>query len=315
MARIVDVSYSELDAYRQCPLKWQLAYQQLWSAPSVEGTPLNRGSAWHAILQTHYTTIKEFKTKPDGRWTERLSKARTQELLERCATFVFRQHLVDPHTGEVTEQQDLLAWMYQGYLEMYGIDESWQILGVEQAGRVPLLTERGHASRFRLRYKVDLAILDLQTRQLKVLDHKSAQNFSRPAEVDIDDQFGLYTWAWWREHGRRPISIIRSDARTQRNKGPMLLTDRFQRVQTFRSDRELDNIALDAYRTAKMAYGRDALVHSSPAPDRCVWRCQFLEAHLAMRKGLASADKIMVDFGFSRREAKHPEYNDDEIKE
>ncbi|HEU5046102.1 MAG TPA: PD-(D/E)XK nuclease family protein [Nocardioidaceae bacterium] len=316
MAQTITVSYSELDAFRQCGLKHALNYLQLWSRPPGEGTPLSRGSAWHEILQTHYLTIRRHRTGQDKqgnpKWIEHPNTALRTRMLTECVETVTRLHLVDQHTGEQTEQQELLAWMYQGYLDQYGIDEPWQILGVERAGSVWLLTERGGRSRFRLKYKIDLVIRDLQTNQLKVVDHKSAANFSRPAEIDIDDQFGLYNWAYWREHGQRPIAVIRSDARTQRNKGPMKLEDRFRRVQTFRSDAELENIALDAYRTAKAAYSPSRDVYSSPAPDRCTWRCDYLEAHLAARKGIAPMDTVLADFGFERRAVKHQEYTKDE---
>jgi len=318
MATTITVSYSELDSYRQCPLKHSLGYLNLWTREQKEGSPLARGSLWHLVMQTHYDTIRRLRVSDtrfhlDGRPTflEHPSKAKTQEILEACIRAV-TPLLVNTATGEQDEDQELIAWMYAGYLEQYGIDEGWELLGVERASSVRLLTERGGKSRFLLKYKIDLVIRDLAVGQIKVVDHKSASNFSRPTEIAIDDQFGLYTWAYHADTGKRPLSIIRSDARTQRNKSPMRLEDRFRRVETFRSDKELANIALDAYRTAKQAYTPGALVHSNPAPDRCVWRCDFLEPHIAMRKGLARPDVVLRDYGFYQREAKHQEYTKDE---
>ncbi len=102
--------------------------------------------------------------------------------------------------------------------------------------------------------------------------------------------------------------MIRSDARTRRNKGPMQLSDRFRRVQTFRGERELENIAADALHTAQAAYREGNPVYSSPDPQQCGWKCDFLEPHLAARKGQASMPVILKDFGFHQREAKHQEY-------
>ena len=36
------VSYSELDTFRQCPMKHALAYKQRWTRPVEEGSPLNK---------------------------------------------------------------------------------------------------------------------------------------------------------------------------------------------------------------------------------------------------------------------------------
>jgi hypothetical protein len=313
MATTITVSYSELDAYRQCPLKHSLGYLNLWTKEAKEGSALSRGSAWHEILQTHYLTIRRMRTKDNGEWLYLPSSAKQREILMSARSAVAISGLIgDIRTGAQSEQQELLAWMYDGHCKQYGIDLDWRILGVERAGQTRLLTESGYPSRFILKYKIDLVIYDEATAQLKVVDHKSAADFSRKAEIDIDDQFGLYTWAYQRETGKRPASVVRSDARTRRNKGPMKLEDRFRRIPTHRNDAELNNIALDAYRTAKMAYGRGSLVHSSPAPDRCTWRCDFLEAHLAMRKGIAAPRTVLKDFGFFQREAKHQEYTKDE---
>jgi hypothetical protein len=311
----VFVSYSELDAYRQCPLKWALGYSQLWTRVPGEGSPLARGGLWHRVMQTHYEAIRAGRTAPDGHWVEHPSAATGQRILEQAAQAASLL-LVDQATGEQTEDQVLLSWMYQGYLDRYGLDEPWEVVAVERAGQTRLRTPRGGASRFVLKYKMDLVVRDHDTSgaPFKIVDHKSTADFSREKEIDLDDQFGLYTWAFERETGVRAHAVVRSDARTRRNKAPMSLADRFNRVSTHRSERELANIALDAYHTARAAYGaqREQLVHSSPAPDRCTWRCDFLEAHLALRKGIAATPVVLRDFGFYQREAKHQEYTKQE---
>lgn len=144
-----------------------------------------------------------------------------------------------------------------------------------------------------------------------ILTHNSARDFTRQTEIDVDDQFGLYTWAL-RKLGFPVVGTIRSDARTQRNKSPMTLEQRFRRVSTYRTDQELENIARDAYATASAAWG-DTPLHSSPAPDRCSWRCDFLQAHLMYRKGVADEATILSDFGFSVNEKKHREYETDSV--
>ena len=46
-------------------------------------------------------------------------------------------------------------------------------------------------------------------------DHKSAADFTRENEMDIDDQFGLYT-AFLRQVGIPIFGTIKSEARTRR---------------------------------------------------------------------------------------------------
>lgn len=314
MATTITVSYSELDAYRQCPLKHSLGYLNLWSKEQKDGSALSRGTDWHSILAVHYQTIRDLRTKADGSWLGQPTEAKQKQILWAAQAAV-APLLADPATGQQTEQQELLAWMYAGHCEAYGIDVAWEILAVEYAGQTRLLTERGGKSRFVLKYKADLVIYDHATRQIRIVDHKSAADFSHQTEIDIDDQFGLYSWAF-RQPGQaltlKAVAIVRSDARTRRNKGPMTLDQRFRRLPTFRGEAELNNIALDAYRTAKAAYLPGKPVHSSPAPDRCKWRCDFLEVHLAARKGIAPMEVVLRDFGFHQREAKHQEYTKQE---
>lgn len=311
MPKTVVVTYSELDAYRQCPLKWALAYQQRWSKEAVEGGALSRGTLWHKVMEVHYLTIKAERTREDNTWLRHPSLTKQAQIQAAAVAAVVNSGLLGVGS-EQTEQQELVQWMYFGHLTAYGIDLDWQILEVEQAGMVWLPTDRGGRSRFKLAYKIDMVILDHGDGQTKLVDHKSASNFSRKSEIDIDDQFGLYWWAK-RLNGMRVACVIRSDARTQRNKSPMRIEDRFQRIPTHRSPAELSNIALDAYRTATQAYRAGGTIHSSPAPDRCTWRCDFLEAHLQMRKQVAAVPVILRDFGFEQREFKHREYARGEI--
>ena len=220
-----------------------------------------------------------------------------------------RQHVLYDETGRQDEDQELIEWMYEGHQQCYGTDPDWSIVEVEFDGLVDL------GPGFKLRFKIDLLIRNRKTGQLWLVDHKSARDFSRKSEIDIDDQFGLYTWAL-RKLGYPVFGFIRSDARTQRNKGPMAMDNRFRRLDTYRTDAELENIARDAYATARLAYSADSqqFDRSSPAPDRCVWRCSFLESHLLVRKGFDEL-KVLPDFGFTKSEKKHREYETNPLLE
>lgn len=288
------VTYSELDTYRQCPLKHKWSYKDRWVKPPQVGSPLSRGSLWHLVLECHYTWLQRFPNS---------AKVNPGFLMQWM-----RQNLLYDEAGNQNEDQVLVEWMYDGYLDCYGVDPDWELVQIEQANQVALPAPEGHRP-FLLRFKNDLLVKDSASGQLWLVDHKSARDFTRQTEIDVDDQFGLYTWAL-RQLGYPVVGTIRSDARTQRNKSPMSLEQRFRRVQTYRTDKELDNIARDAYATASAAWGSTPL-HSSPAPDRCSWRCDFLQAHLMFRKGVAPEATILSDFGFEVNAKKHREYETD----
>lgn len=248
------MTYSELDTYRQCPLKHKWSYKDRWVKPPEVGSPLSRGSLWHLVMECHYTWLQRFPNDP------KVNPAFLKKWID--------QHLLYDEAGNQNEDQELVEWMYDGYLDCYGVDPDWSLVQIESANQVELpQPEGGQFRTFNLRFKNDLLIRSRKSGQLWLVDHKSARDFTRQTEIDVDDQFGLYTWAL-RKLGFPVVGTIRSDARTQRNKSPMTLEQRFRRVSTYRTDQELENIARDAYATASAAWG-DTPLHSSPAPDRC----------------------------------------------
>ena len=306
MPKLIVVSYSELDTYRQCPLKHELAYKQRWTKQAPEGKALARGTLWHQVMDTHYRTLRALQQTLPG-----FSVPKTLEVdaLSHCWQAV-RPLLHDDRTGTQTDDQRLIEWMYYGYVKVYGADRQWQIVEVERSTQIPLPGESGRASsRYRLKVKMDLLVKDRDQR-LWLIDHKSGAELPNRLELDIDDQFGLYTAAL-RKLGWPVYGAIHSAARTRQNKGdedgtnPTPLEKRFLRTAMYRTDTELDNLLIDAGRTARAAYGNAAKpVYSSPSPDRCKWRCDFLDAHLMMRKGVPPRTALK-DFGFHVDKSRH----------
>src|SRR5690606_3465456 len=103
------------------------------------------------------------------------------------------------------------------------------------------------------------------------------------------------------------MGSIHSANRTQRNKSFMPLPTRMSRTFLNRSDKELTNIALDAYHAARAAHppkSGERARYSSPDPRQCGWKCDAKEAHIAMRKGVGTA-QAMRDFGFVIDRTRH----------
>jgi hypothetical protein len=335
---IKTVSFSELTTARQCPLKHELAYVERWSKEPARDSPLTKGTLWHAVLEIHYNTIREFQQS--GGFT--IGNGVTGTL----GTAAGR---VERFLEDVDEDlADLIWWMYQGHVELYGADEGWKILAVEHNAVCRLPTASGRASQFELKIKIDLIVADITRRkaQIWVVDHKSGKNLPGKKELDLDDQFGLYTWGL-RSMGRKVFGQIHSAARTTRNLGDFpekvdtwslkkaagekagakpktqTLEERFQRTLMAKTDIELDSIAREAYQTARSRYAEQAdierarkraanqgksLQNIEPPrhtdTDTCRWKCDYTEQCLAGRKGIEMRP-FLYDVGFRQNFERH----------
>lgn len=291
-------SWSQIDTARQCPLKYQLSYVERWE-PAKTALPLARGTAWHSMLAAHYGAIQRAQlagTRPN------------------------RSEVVDAAVGQLLEAdvdeetRDLLEWMYAGYIDAYGLDDQWKVLAIEHRAVCALPTPTGRRSNLQLKMFIDLVVRDrsLATRKdpggkIILVDHKTCKTLPTDRELDLDDQFGLYTWGM-RQLGRPVFQNLHNACRTQRNKGPMALDARFLRTPSYRTDVELDTLAREAYQTQRAAdregreaakYGVDMPRHTDP--DKCRWRCPYVDPCLSGRKGVDMRQHL-VDKGFTALE-------------
>ena len=293
------VSYSQLSAFRQCPLKWQLGSIERLTPP-IAKPALSLGTAFHAMLQARY---EAFAAADAARTPRSLPKAREEALVA----------LVKAADGArmPADRVDLAAWMYDGYDERYGTDDDWEILAVEYTVDVPFY--RG----VRFTGRVDLIVRERSTGRVWVVDFKTgagkdASGAAWQRELDLDDQFGLYHRAISSKVPKADrlevfgtmYALIRSD----QLKRPMELDERFGRYRMFRSESTLDAIWSDAMLTAR-AMGRVRAevtrgkpVYSSPDPGTCRWKCDFVEPHLTSRANGRDIVVVAREFGFTERE-------------
>lgn len=308
MPKQIIVSYSELDSYRQCPLKHLLSYKQRWTKPKDEDSALGKGTLWHKIMEAHYGVIKYHQENRQTTMTESYERF----ILDAARRAVLPLLFTD---GKQSEVQELMQWMYDGHVERYGLDREFTILGIELGPHVPLPWPDGRPSHYVLKTKLDLLVKD-GFGELWIIDHKSGANKPTQFEMQIDDQFGLYTWAL-QQLGYKVAGSIHSYARTTRNTGdypdaaakykPQTLDQRFDRIYLNRTDRELKALADDAFAAARNAYppkGMTLPLYSAPDPRNCGWKCDFKEAHLMMREGMA-LEYVMKSEGFKQDFTRH----------
>lgn len=218
------------------------------------------------------------------------------------------------------ETCELIAWMFDGHEDRWGVDGpgdeyNWRIVSVEDQRLCRLPTPSGRGSRYYLRMRIDLMIQQLTVEvaghrvnasmdpeskrfgRLWLVDHKSGKDLPTAKELDIDDQFGLYTWGC-RQLGAPAFGAYYNAARTYQHKEERPVEERFSRTRLYRTDRELDTIAHEAFLTARTAYSYESGdAPRAPDTDRCRWRCPFTEPCLHGRKTSPEQEAIFLGSG------------------
>lgn len=267
------VRHSALAAFRECPLKHKLAWVEGWWSPEREANGKRElGQIWHAVMEIRYKAIKNGETDEEA-------------LAELVADVI-----------EVTnpEQTETLWWMYDGYVEQYGLDPDLEILSVEEILQVPFHDEDdrplvievdGVRRPVLYSWKTDVLARIRKMRGIFVVDHKSTGQPLGQADIDLSDQFGLYTVAW-RRLGESIRGQLVNQVRTKQLKRPMTLDERFDRKWSIRTPAELRAIELDAVDTiyAMLSPRNRRRPYSAPDPRSCGWKCDFKEPHLRLRR-------------------------------
>lgn len=287
----IQFSYSELDTYRQCRHKHQLAYLEGWT-PEGTAPALARGTAFHAILEAHYQLIASAQETGgvglDDPRDERFGRIKAVRALP-------------------DDEINLLEWMYDGYIEQWGGDSDWEIVATEQKFQQDIgFGVLMHAT-------IDLIVRKRSNGTLWIVDHKTCKNLPKSRELDLDDQLAIYIWMT-RQHGIDVTGGINNSIRTHRNIKPMRLDERFSRYITVRTPRELETcvaearqFAIEAYDPERAEDGSALLSHlidrvRSPNMETCFWKCPFTEACLVGRKdGPARGRGFLRDSGFTVR--------------
>lgn len=288
---MITISWSEIDAWRQCPYKWRLAYAERWVEP-VSSPALSKGILWHAVLEVHYRVLRN---------TGSLGLA-----MDNVDKYL---GAIGEHTGTAEEYIELIQWMYTGYVQTWQADPDWMIRDVELKMEVPLI--EGVCN---IKCRIDLSVEDHHG-QYWLWDHKSGQNLPSKKETDLDDQFALYQWII-NEYNPdlRVFGVIHNAARTQRNKGHMPLDERFTRIKMVRGDVELQTMVDEVRSTARdivNAYNalnmpEPLITPRHPDPDRCKWKCSYTSPCLLGRGTEPERVRVMLkDLEFRQDFTRH----------
>lgn len=272
-AEPIVVRHSEIADFRHCPLKHKLAWVEGWWSPEREANGKRElGTIWHEAMKVRYLALKNGETDEDV----------LQELVA---------HVIEERNPE---QTDLLWWMYDGYVEKYGLDKDLKIVSVEETLRVPFHDEDdrplvievdGVRRPVLYSWTTDVLAFSRTYRGLMVVDHKSTAQPLGEMDIDLSDQFGLYTVAW-RRLGEKIRGQLVNQVKTKQLKRPMALDERYKRTPSIRTAPELRAIEMDAVDTiyAMLSPRNRRRPYSNPDPRSCGWKCDFKEPHLRMRR-------------------------------
>lgn len=300
MAAPIVVRHSELKDFRRCPLKHRMKWVEGWRTDHRSDAS-GIGTAWHAVMETHYNQIQYEQREFGGyaSWRQEMTVDPGSDLAgwEEAIWSAVEPTLRDLDT--TGEQQELLQWMYEGYVELRGLDPDWEILGVEQEMTLAL------SKRFTLQVHIDLTAIDHglgPNGTLLAVDNKSTASPLGQQGIDLDDQFGLYSLVLSSHYGRHAVPVI-NQAKTKKLQRPMTLTERHDRRRSFRTKVELENIRRDALAALVAMHSTSNRIdpYSNPDPRTCDWSCEFLNAHIAARKdprGLGVLDSLLPATGF-----------------
>lgn len=302
------ISWSEIQTFRACPRKHLYSAKMRLQMTPPDHTALGKGILYHEVLEVHYRALMRGED-PAVPVKEFVAKRRQQ--------------------GRNPEVMDLVEWMYQGHLDMYGLDDDWEIIAVEFPFEFPLLERDGSRSMFRVKGKIDIVVRNRRTGRVFVVDTKTGANLPKNKELDLDDQFTLYMWGL-RQLGYKPFAAIWSAARTTRNKGDypgavaewealkaagekpgakpkvQTLDERFDRITLARTPREMDEVAYDVLASAKTAYSVDNQHERHYDTERCRWACGYTEGCLIGRKtNEVRGREFLYDIGFEPRFQRH----------
>jgi RecB family exonuclease len=294
------ISYSEVDTYRQCRLKHQLSYRENWRTAGEEAEALARGTLFHSVMEAHYGRLAEAKHVGDTPDAEMLYAAVSPFLYDR-------------ETGKQSSRQELVEWIYRGYVELYGLDSEWEIVAIEYPLEMPLPSRDGE-SQFILKGTADLIVRDKSVHAhdgLWVVDHKTCKNLPKGKDFDMEDQTGIYTLLLMNA-GMDIRGAIYNHCRTYQLQRAMTMDERYKRTPTVRTRKELETLAFEAHDLMVEAYDRldsygDSIRDAPRSPDgeRCGWKCGYTEACLAGRKsGPARTRGFLEDIGFVQHETK-----------
>lgn len=288
---------SERGSFKECPLKWHWSTNEGLAAKR-DSNPLWFGQGVHLALAEWYQKGSARGPHPADTW---------EDFCKDEERYIPTEY--DEDERKYVEAKALGEAMLEGYVELYGDDDHWDVIATEQTFNLLISDPRytpppGGKLRALVKYvgTFDGVYRDLGTGEIFLMEHKTAAGISLD-HLPLDDQAGSYWYVATRVLRRQGLIGPREsisgimynflkkalpDDRPKNSRGEALNKDgvtvskrqpgpNFVREPVWRSagerkimERRIQSEALH------MAAFRDGTLPLYKRPTRdCSWRCEF----------------------------------------
>lgn len=206
------VTNSEIQAFRDCPQKWGLAYEQ-GLRPRHTPRALSFGTAVHAGLAA------AIRSPIDDAMKHGIAAARSAqtEWFGGLNAEDLTADQLDELAADAASSVALATWMVEHYIETFAEDWKWLVpLGVERAFTLRAVNSRGlRVGHLAYSGVWDLIAYDRRYEDIVQMDHKTTSGNVDTVDrrVELDPQIAGYVWALRRAlwHGDKSIGETRLD--------------------------------------------------------------------------------------------------------
>lgn len=305
MTGVTEVSFSELESFRQCPHRHELGYLERWrhntDGPKVGAR--DKGTLFHALMEAWYGHIATRQPALGASYPAALVADIRRSGIEQTWLLFEELYEACQYDGERT-MHDMVWWCFERYVNTYGVDSCWFVAGVEHAFKMPL------DDRFTMKGKIDLIVRDRVTGKLIVIDHKSGARLPLDKDIDFDVQLRMYLLAL-QQNGFEDIDAYALYNSIRLFK-PVKKTEEFTAEKQFlrRPTRalpsELETMRSDFLADIRLAYSEHNGRQRHYDQNTCGWKCDFTEACLVGAKyGKVKEQHYLEDLGFKQNWERH----------
>jgi RecB family exonuclease len=280
-----EVSHSRIETYTDCPQKWFLRYQ-LGLVPPVKSKALDRGTAWHLVLQTYYG----MQLVSDG----------VAEPVARAAARKLAYEIQASFPGGTALPEDfgpLLMAIFDAYVERWAVeDEGYEVVEVEKELRVRMFRYGPDVVYFK--GFTDIIRRNVRTGRIQAADYKSSTGKDVSKEsftmgLRLNPQFPLYQYALgalgYDVEGFH-VDMTRVEQLKTRS---LLPSEQFARVPLTRTQPGLDRYWAEfGDKAREMLAAERGLrpITTQFNAQVCGWKCEFQTAHEYAQSSVGGGD-------------------------
>lgn len=280
MDPLLKFSSSEEVAFKTCRLAHHFAYD-LGYRPIVTNRKLSVGIGAHLGCEAYYQdkTRDEIEAILDNwaeeRWAELVAGGKAEDQVVRI---------------EFVSDRDLVKAMVFGYIDWVaetGVDDDYETVEVEKAHYISFPDCEAV-----LPVKLDLVQRNLTTGKLRIVDFKTAQNFTTDTtKYQLSEQNGNYSLAIMSVYGERPTELAYRELRkivpSTRSKPPY-----FREIRVRLTPEEMLHRAAEYVAVANERFSEDRAIFANPSACCGSWKNDWQQPCLKVHQGMTPLEAL-----------------------